>query len=167
MSEKHFSESVKLKLQNHFEFIPEIKGSHFSGNRFKLDYLIIPKNRTGWKNQSIVFGLEFKDLKKIDGDTKNYTKWLGQCIDYSNTNWDNYGFINILTCPGIRDSNFMKSVDQTFLLVRILGQLGIGELKQIDNYGWTLTLNDHRIWSEKKGVECGEKWDLQRKFGSR
>jgi len=166
--EKDFKTEIQNKLKDHFDFFPEIKGTHFSGKRLSIDHIIIPKNNTEWKNKNIVFGLEYKDVGRIDGDTTNFTSWLAQCVDYANTNWDEYGYIYILTCPGIRSSEFMQAVDSDWMLARVMGHLGIGELKIIKNYGLTITLQDsHRIWSENKGVESGKKWNLERKFGSR
>jgi len=54
------------------------------------------------------------------------------------------------------------------MLARVMGHLGIGELKVVKNYGWSITLQDsQRMWSEFKGVESVKTWNLERKFGSR
>jgi hypothetical protein len=166
--EKHFKTEIITKLKSHFDFYPEVKGTHFSGKRLSLDHIIIPKNCPEWRNKNIVFGLEYKDVERIDGDTTNFTRWLGQCVDYANTKWDNYGYIYILTCPGIRTTEFIQKIDSNWMLARVMGHLGIGELKVLKNYGWSITLHDsHRLWSEIKGVESGKTWNLKRKFGSR
>lgn len=166
--EKHFKNQIITKLKDHFDFYPEIKGTHFSGKRLSIDHIIIPKNCSGWKNKNIVFGVEYKDVERIDGNTTNFTSWLGQCVDYANTKWDNYGYIYILICPGIRITKFIQGIDSYWMLSRVMGHLGIGELKEVKNYGWSITLQDSdRLWSEIKGVESGKTWNLERKFGSR
>lgn len=148
-----------------------MQGQHFTGKHLKIDFIIKPKVTAGWKNANICFGVEFKDMARLDqsGDTKNFSKWLAQCVDYSNTAWSGHGYIYILTCPGILTSSFMQAAYGKTLLARFLAQLGIGELKYSKYYGWTIYLfGDCRLWSEKIGVESnGQRWDLIRKFGSR
>ena len=166
--EKDFKREVILSLSDHFHLFPEVKGTHFTGKRFSLDHVIKPKNNIAWKTKDIAFGIEYKDLDRIDGDTKNFTSWIAQCNDYANTNWDNFGYIYVLTCPGIDSRDFMKSIDKDKMLNKLMSQLGIGELKKLSNYGWSIVMQDtHRMWSEKKGIESGKHWNLKRKFGSR
>jgi hypothetical protein len=100
MSEKDIEMLVSEELAAHFEFLPKVKGTHFSQKILEIDYIIKPKNTSGWKNPDIVFGLEFKDMIRLDqkGDTTDFTKWIAQCVDYSNTYWDGFGYINVLTC---------------------------------------------------------------------
>ena len=93
--EKHFKTEIIVKLKDHFDFHPEIKGTHFTGKRLSIDHIIIPKSCSEWKNKNIVFGLEYKNVERINGDTTKFTSWLGQCVDYANTKWDNYGYIYI------------------------------------------------------------------------
>jgi len=160
------------QLSEDFTFDRHVKGKHFSGKQLQIDYVIKPKNILKWKNKNIRFGLEFKDMPNLDqkGDTTDFTKWFAQCVDYSNTNWDNYGYIFILTCPGITSSKFVQAVDSEWMLKRIMGHLGIGELTFLKNYGWSIILHDekHRLWSQKNGVETGGKiWNLKRSFGRR
>lgn len=170
MSEKDIEKNVSEVLAKYFEFIPKVKGKHFSGKQLVIDYIIRPIDTSLWKNRNIVFGLEFKDLTRLDkkGDTTDFTKWIAQCVDYSNTCWDGFGYINILTCPGISTSTFMDAAYSSRFLLKILGHLGVGELKNTSNYGWAIFLHEqHRIWSEKEGVSSGKIWNLARKFGSR
>lgn len=108
MNEKQLKENVVQELRENFYFYPEVKGTHFSGKRLALDYVMKPKDTTEWKNKNIVFGVEFKDVPALDkkGDTSNFTKWIAQCVDYSHTVWDDFGYLFILTCPGITTSTF-------------------------------------------------------------
>lgn len=166
--EKDYKNEVFTSLSPYFDFFPEVKGTHFSGKKLYLDHIIKPKSNLHWKNKDVVFGVEYKDTVRIDGNTTNFTSWLAQCVDYANTYWDNYGYIYILTCPAIRSTEFIQAVDKDWMLARVMSHLGIGELKIIPNYGWSITLQDsHRIWSIKNGVEYGKHWALERKFGSR
>lgn len=170
MSEKDIERIVSDSLSKYFEFIPKVKGKHFSGKRLEIDFVIKPIDTSLWKNQDIVFGLEFKDLDRFDkkGDTTDFTKWIAQCVDYSNTYWDDFGYIHILTCPGISTSTFMDAAYSSTLVLKLLGHLGVGELKNTPNYGWAIFLHEqHRMWSEKEGVSSGKIWNLTRKFGSR
>lgn len=171
MNEKSLVSEIVEQLSNDFLFEKQVSGKHFSGQQFKIDYIIKPLITNGWKNPQVCFGLEFKDLPNLDqkGDTKDFSKWLAQCVDYSNTYWNNYGYIYILTCPGITTSRFLQQVDASWMLTRIMAHLGIGELKFSNPYGWTITLSgQHRLWSQKNGVEmAGKSWNLQRCFGSR
>lgn len=172
MDEKGVISDIKKQLENDFTFERHVKGKHFSGKELQIDFIIKPKDLSIWKNKSICFGLEFKDMPNLDqkGDTTDFTKWFAQCVDYSNTNWNNYGYIFILTCPGITSSKFVQAVDSSWMLKRIMGHLGIGELVFLKNYGWSIILHDekHRLWSQKNGVETGGKtWNLTRIFGTR
>lgn len=170
MSEKSFVAETSKVLSNHFTFFHRVKGNHFSGKKLEIDCVIKPKQTDGWKNIDIAFGLEFKDMSRLDGiaDTKEFSKWIAQCVDYSNTDWEGFGYIHILTCPGISSSNFINSAYGIPLFLRVLGHFGIGELKETTLYGWSILLHEqHRIWSEKEGVSGGKLWNLKRKFGSR
>jgi len=134
MSEKEIEISVINQLTTHFDFIPKVKGRHFSGKQLVIDYIIKPRRPEKWKNKNIVFGLEFKDINRLDNieDTTDFTKWIAQCVDYSHTSWDDFGYIYILTCPGVSSSAFIKNAYGETIISKILGHLGIGELKRTD-----------------------------------
>lgn len=167
MNEEAFKQTVFEKLKQHFNIAHEVNGKHFSGNNMRIDAIATPKENNLWKNHSVALGIEFKDDERLRGDTTNYTGWLAQCIDYSNTKWDRFGYIYIFTCPGLSDS-LSKHIGQFDLLPHIMGHLGIGELKFDERYGLTFFLQgQHRIWSQVRGVEMGKSWDMKRKFGSR
>lgn len=167
--EQDFIDGMVSRLSPYFEFFPQAWGTHFSGKRLRIDHIIRPKDTSLWKNKDVVFGVEYKDVGQIDGDTKNFTKWFAQCVDYANTKWDDYGYIYILTCPGLRSTGFIQVVDSHWMLARIMGRLGVGEIKNMgDRYGWAITLqNSNRVWSQKQGVEAGKRLLLERKFGNR
>lgn len=171
MSEKDIKLQVIHSLKDNFIFFPEVKGTHFTNKRLAIDYVIKPTDTLGWKNKNVAFGLEFKDVPSLDkkGDTNDFTKWIAQCVDYSHTYWDDFGYLYVLTCPGISTSKFVNAADKDRITARIVGHLGIGELRLNPHHGWTIYLQEqHRIWSEKGGVTSeGKKWSLERKFGSR
>lgn len=169
MSEVKFKQEIIKELSSDFDFISEVKGKHFSGKTFYIDHIIIPKDKSLWMNKNIAFGIEYKDVDRLGESTTKFTGWLGQSVDYANTDWDGYGYLYVLTCPGIRSTDFVKEVDKDFMLTRIMSEFGVGELKYLNNYGWSIVLKDkHRLWSQKNGVEtCGKNWSLKRKFGSR
>ncbi len=105
MSEAALSNLYLTDLEPHFYIEREITGSHFSGKRLRLDAVLKPKAASMWKREDVAFGIEFKDTDRFakSYDTKNLTQWLAQCIDYANTNWDNFGYLYIFCCPSLVD----------------------------------------------------------------
>jgi hypothetical protein len=88
-------------------------------------------------------------------------------VDYTHTDWDSYGRLTMFTCPAVSAAFTGPGAwgdGAGRLMVRVLGQLGVGELGQT-GYGWTLRLNGGNHWSERYGVH--RKWSLVRKVGSR
>lgn len=169
MSEIDFETVVLSILEQHFVVQRRVAGTHFTGKRFILDAVIVPRQPHSWKNRSVAFGVEFKDVVRLRGDTRNFTKWLAQCADYTNTNWDNYGYVFVFACPSIVDNIPTASDNEVArILNAVMGQLGIGELREDARYGWSLFLHGHhRLWSERKGVEEGRRYWLKRSFGNR
>ena len=80
MDEKAVIMDIKKQLENDFTFERHVKGNHFSGKELQIDFIIKPKDLALWKNKSICFGLEFKDMPNLDqkGDTTDFTKWFAQ-----------------------------------------------------------------------------------------
>ena len=170
MSEETVKRPYLNKLQRDFIVEEEVKGIHFTGKQFRLDAVVRPKDSTLWNNKDIALGIEFKDTVRFTGnyDTKNLTKWLSQCVDYSNTKWGKYGHIFIFTCPELVGNVPPGVINNPMFIQNFMSQLGIGELKQLKTFGLSFVLNSHhRIWSETKGVEAGQRFSLIRKFGSR
>lgn len=168
MSEDSLRDEYLEILDKDFLCEKEVLGTHFSGKRMRIDAVIKPREPELWKNQDVAFGIEFKDDFMLDRtfDTVNFTKWLAQCMDYSHTEFDGYGYIFIFVCPELV-SRVALGREHHFL-VNLMSQLGIGELKEHKRHGLSLMLSqDHRMWSEKKGVESGKRWKLERKFGRR
>lgn len=163
--EKNFSTNILNQLATDFYIVEQVYGTHFSGARLRIDAILKPKDISKWKNQNVCFGIEFKLAEKLK-DTKDKTLWIKQCIDYANTNWDNYGYIYVFSCPSIFDKLEYSVQDKGWLWNRILSNLGVGRLDNHNYHGLTFFLQDsHRIWSEKGGVASGKKWTLKRKFG--
>lgn len=166
--EKDFQNNVLQVLAEFFVIDTQVSGTHFSGKRMKIDAVLKPRQLLEWKNPSVAFGIEFKSPNKLKSTTDK-THWLTQCVDYANTNWNDYGYIHIFSCPAIFDTLLHTNLPESqWLLNRLLSNMGIGELKQHSSYGWCFYLqNSHLIWSEKRGVVAGKTWTLQRTFGSR
>lgn len=170
MSEATYKARVLSILEPQFEIYEEIPGVHFSGEPMRLDAIVQPKACSDWKRLSVALGIEFKNGDRNMSDMRDYTSWLAQCVDYAHTDWMGFGYIYIFTCPGITDGQHIKNTGDTttWTLARVMGHLGIGELRFDEMYGLTFSLQgQHRIWSQAKGVEEGSRWTLQRKFGSR
>lgn len=163
--EKFFSSGVLETLSPHFFIQREVRGTHFSNKRLRIDAVLKPKDISLWKNPDTCFGVEFKLEEKLYG-TKEKTAWISQCIDYANTKWDDFGYMYIFSCPSIFDKLRYTVGDEGWLWNRILSQQGVGRLDKVPNYGWTFFLQDQdRIWSESDGVVCGKRNNMKRKFG--
>lgn len=168
MSEKDIETWVLDALEPHFVIERRVPGFHFSGKRLIIDAVVVPRATQRWKNQNAALGIEFKDIARLRGDTRNFTTWLSQCVDYSHTNWSGYGYLFIFACPSlVRDiPSGAPREDVDRILYAIMGQLGIGELRYSSYYGWHFVLHGHhRIWSEELGVEDGGRYWLKRRFG--
>jgi len=160
--EKQIVDYWVKRLSKHFYIEQEVTGKHFSGKNLRIDAIIRPKDTTNWANKDIAFGVEFKDIEffKSDFDTKNYTKWMKQCVDYANTYFEGYGYLYILICPSRTPEKYSFSL-------HLLSQLGVGQIVDSEYLGVTIMLNQtHKIWSEKNGVMEGKRWKLERKFGN-
>ena len=170
MSENDVRNHYLRQLEDHFIIETEIPGKHFSGKTLKIDAVVRPRDTNSWKNPAVALGIEFKDSNRYSEnyDTKDFTKWLAQCVDYSNTNWVDYGYIYIFTCPSLIEGVAPGVIGEPMFVENFMGQIGIGELKNISNYGVSFVLHGHhRIWSVNAGVEFGKHYSLKRKFGSR
>ncbi|MFT7671013.1 MAG: hypothetical protein ACI8X5_003728 [Planctomycetota bacterium] len=170
MSEAAFERDILERLEPHFEIHPKVEGRHFSGKHLKIDAVVVPRDRTGWKNQNVALGIEFKDVVRLKGNTTNFTRWLAQCADYGNTTWRDFGFLYVFACPSLVEQLPGKSGPDSaaWIVPRIMGHLGIGELRVLDRYGLSFLLQDNqRLWSEQEGIKDGARYLLKRKFGSR
>jgi len=170
MSEKDIKASYLGKLAEDFNIENEVDGQHFTGKTFRLDAVARPKDSRLWKNPDVALGIEFKDTDRFSRnyDTRDFTKWMAQCVDYSNTRWGDYAYIYIFTCPSLVGGVASGVIGEPMFIENLMGQLGIGELKELPRYGLSFVLHGHhRIWSAKAGVESGKNYSLKRKFGSR
>jgi hypothetical protein len=89
-----------------------------------------------------------------------------QAVDYTHTSWDGYGQLMIFTCPPLSTAfteNNAYGAGAGQLMVRLLGQLGVGEPGQT-GYGWTLRLNGDNLWYEHRGTH--RNWSLVPKVSS-
>ncbi len=167
-NEKTLAQQYLNELEPHFHIAREVQGRHFSGKRLRVDAVLRPKVTAEWKCQDVAFAIEFKDTERFrqqSFDTKDYTKWLAQCVDYANTEWENFGYLYVFSCPSLIDG--ANIADEMFVR-NFMGQLGIGEIKNLKNYGLSILLHGHhRIWSASQGVEFGKHYTLKKQFGSR
>lgn len=155
------------ELDPHFTAEREIWGTHCTGAGLRLDAVLRPRDPSGWFDQAPAFGVEFKNAYAGDLDPRRFTSWTAQAVDYTHTNRDGFGRLAIFCCPAF-SARFIGegtwSDGAGWLMVRVLGQLGVGELGQTA-YGWTLRINGGNLWSERYGVH--RKWSLVQKVGSR
>ncbi len=171
MSEDTIVRTALARLETDFHIQSKPKGDHFSGKELEIDAILRPKDLSEWKNKNVAMGIEFKDHIKFatNFDTKDYTKWLAQCVDYSHTYWRGYGYIYVFAFDGL-----VKQLTGTvyqgveLFLPHMMAHLGIGEVKPLPYHGLTFLLNgSHRVWSEIGGVADGKRMKLKREFGSR
>jgi hypothetical protein len=94
---------------------------------------------------------------------RDRSHWLRQCVDYSYTRWQGYGYRCVLTFPSAFGP-FDKSGKQEER--HLLGALGVGELIHDRWNGWSIYLSGHRIWSAKSGVSDGKNWTCKKRFGA-
>lgn len=170
MTEIAIKNNYLPNLERNFHVYHEVHGKHFSGKKLKLDAILRPKDSHLWKNPDVALGIEFKDTIRFSNnyDTKDFTKWLAQCLDYSNTSWNGFGYIYIFACPSLVDGVAEQVIGNPMFITNFMGQLGIGELKEMAYYGLSFVLHGHhRIWSSMSGVEYGKHYTLTRRFGSR
>lgn len=158
------TDTLRSVLGRTFRIQEQVYGRHFSTPRRKrIDMVIYPLDTSDWSNKQVAFGVEVKrDDFHCETGTGDYCRHFGQSVDYANTEWDGFGYLNILTYPSfipqrISDPEFYR---------RIAGRLGVGELC-FTEYGLTAFLNGHNIWCQSLGVVEGKTWGLKRKFGSR
>lgn len=141
-------------------------------------------NGNGWNEDEwlsrlrIPFGVEFKLLKGGGGPAANsagvepytgigkVTKWAAQAVDYANGVFDlgrmGHRRLKVFACPGwpawVPD-------ESRWVFDRVLGQLGVGELRQSDwNGEWEISLSGSLVWRETEGPY---NWPMEHKAGSR
>lgn len=186
--EADFVQEVCSALTPHFQLHREVVGTHPTGRRLRIDAIAVPHDPEGWSRNDIALGIEFKAPSDRDDqrrDRKGNAKIICQCIDYTLTNWDGFGYLPIFFSPGFAESRavqdrafdfFADAKDYNegfrhgigFMMQAILGQSNAGELVHSDHLGWAFLINGHhRIWSEKYGIGEGSRNKLLRSIGSR
>lgn len=170
-TEESLKRNVLDSLDAHFNIWEEVWGTHWSGRRIRIDAIVSPKDDSAWKTKSPKLGIEFKNYSKFDVtiSIKDYTKWWAQCVDYSETNFDGHGYLHVFPYNGFYHyESSTRRTDELLIAKRIMGRLGVGELRKVHRKGLCFLLQDSRVWSEEQGVEVGKTWSMCReKFGSR
>jgi hypothetical protein len=165
-SEQDLADRVLAELSEWFHIDREVAGSHYRGRRLRLDAVLRPHDPSLWKDDDPFFGVEFKlcGTQKFQ-DTKDFTSWSAQAVDYTHVDWDGYGYMKVFMCPSA--SRYFS--DRTAAVMsRLLWQLGVGELAHLVGEGWTLLAQgDHALWSQRRGVFEAKRWSLLPKAGSR
>lgn len=159
-SEAELASATLAVLERHFAIEREVEGIHCSGQLLRLDAVLRPQDRTGWRDASPAFGVEFKNPARLDS-MRDFTSWAAQSVDYTHTQWHGYGRLTIFTCPPISARLDEAGARWT---ARFLGQMNVGELGWT-LHGWALQVCGEAIWSQRKGVH--RRWSLIPKVGSR
>jgi hypothetical protein len=151
------------ELAESFHIEREIRGSHCSGRKLRIDAVLRPIDASNWKDAEPAFGLEFKVPDQET--TRDFTAWMAQAVDYTHTYWHGYGRLKVFMCP----SPFVGLHDREMpgLVCRLLGQLGVGDLCQLPHRGWSLLLHDEVLWCQKDGPVKAKYWSVRSRVGHR
>jgi hypothetical protein len=166
--ERAVANRVLERLSKHFFIHREAQGTHWSGRRLRIDAIIQPRDRSGWKDEYPRLGVEFKNYHAFNPsiDWKDYTKWWSQCHDYAETDFDGHGYVPIFSYNGFAHyAGRAGNPGNAAFAVRFWGRLGVGEI-QPDDLLFVMN-GTNKIWSERRGVIDGARISMQRKFGSR
>lgn len=173
-AEQELVDHVIEELGGVFEFRREVWGTHCSGRRMRIDAVAIPRDASLWKDSDPAFGLEFKLAGARDfEDTRDFTAWAAQTVDYTHVRWEGFGSLRIFACPSpVRyfpgGDHASPLQDPTFVMSRFLWHLGVGELALLEREGWALLgQGDHVLWSQRRGVHEAARWSLSPQLGSR
>lgn len=172
MTEEEFRYFVEQDIAQFFHIEREVWGTHLTGIKLRIDAIIRPKDTADWANKNIAFGVEFKSpsMLKTLGSQLAFSK---QCIDYSHTNFQGYGFIPILMFPKLTtDSYITERCAQGYR--HIFNQFLVGEMDYYEHYATEykkkvlcIKMADaHCIWADGKVYE-GNRNKLIQKFGSK
>jgi len=175
ISEADYKRSILQLASKYFHVQKECYGKFFC-NKCRVDAIIKPLDVSQWANKEIAFAVEFKhfsDSPNGSGDNDKslnyYSKQFKQIIDYSYTEWNNYGRLPVLICPPL--FNNIKYHGRTSrgmqLIKNCMGQCNVGELVVHSKNGLSIYFNSHhRIWSERWGVSVGKTQQFRIKTGS-
>jgi len=180
--EEEYANDFFNRISNYFHVKREVWGTHWSGKKVRIDGLIKPKDNSGWKNKNIIFGVEVKYPSQLDsyGD---FSQYISQAIDYSQTTWGDRGYLSILLKPPVYDTftkrhdRFLETSRVSFWLEGFLNSLlckfNIGEINENKYYGLEFKRGNSPIWREhnyeqnKKNLVCqlGRDSFINTKFG--
>jgi hypothetical protein len=172
LTEEEFRYFVEQDIEKYFHIDREVWGTHLSGAKLRIDAVIRPKDTSEWANKDISFGVEFKSpsMLKTLGSQLAFSK---QCIDYTFTKFQNYGFLPILMFPKLTvDAFITERCAQGYR--HIFNQYLVGEMDYYEHYcteykNKVLCIkmaDTHCIWANGIVYE-GKRNKLIPKFGSK
>ncbi|AXV09803.1 hypothetical protein DVS28_b0033 (plasmid) [Euzebya pacifica] len=148
-------------LARDFHVQREVRGVLPDGGGVAVDAVIQPKDPTGWTDTAPALAVEAKALIGRPTGLKDPVKWLAQMVDYTWADFEGFGRLPVLAAPGP-----VLTGDRDHQPTRhLLGRLWVGELVPFVNDGWTVLMQDHRVWSEAKGPR--KTWSVKPRAGSR
>ncbi|MEH0938324.1 hypothetical protein [Micromonospora psammae] len=169
-SERELSAWALGELAQWFTIAREVPGRHCGGRTVRIDAVLRPRDRNLWHDPDIAFGVEFKLACRHSWDTREYTAWAAQMVDYTHVDWAGYGRLPILACPSLVEpfSTGEGGIGRAQLLAHLLGQFRVGELTRTEQEGWSILMHDtHVMWSQARGVREGRRWGLRPPVGNR
>jgi hypothetical protein len=174
MTENEVIADFKPLIAPHFKIYEEVEGSSIiSGVNKRIDMVLESREIPKGLIRPMFFGVEFKaDQMESMND---YTSWLRQAIGYTQCVWGRKKMrLPILVAPFIdRDYCGIEGETQSFILSRIAGQFGIGELgKEVHYLGTPIEMTMMKIkfsgtsmWNTESGWNTSlVKMDFKKRY---
>ena len=159
--ERDLQDWMFTDLARDFNVQREVWGTLPDGSRVAVDAVIRPTDPTGWTDSAPALAVEAKALIGRPTGLKDPIKWLAQVVDYTWADFEGFGRLTVLAAPGP-----VLTGDRDHQPTRhLLGRLWVGDLTPFVNDGWTILMQDHRVWSEAKGPR--KNWSVKPRAGSR
>jgi hypothetical protein len=163
-TEKKLADFMHHQLGEWFIVEPEVTGVMPGGKKVRVDTVLHAKEPWG-EHHPIRFAVEFKNLTDKSWGDRRYMKWYAQAIDYSYTEWGDYGRLPILMCP----QPYFEDPVTNFNLNHLAGHFLVGGIRLREYHGWEITMHGHHaLWRSNEGpTGIGKKWGLVQKEGNR
>ncbi len=169
LCEKTLQKVLVARLTPYFTVSEEVKGTHISGKRLRIDMVLKPQG-PGWANPNVSFGVELK------ARYCNHADLLAQCIDYNYTTWEGHSDMIILGWGLFKGKQYTLANYKDWSAIRdVAWRFNVGSIYEDSHCGITLESGmSTPIWREKSWenpaapqlVE-GRRMLFKRKVGSR
>lgn len=166
LEEKKLQQLFLERLSIHFDIETEVSGIHQSGGTVRIDAVLKSShNHIFFSKHNFPLpkhiGIEFKNPMNIGKSTgRNYYDVFAQCVDYSQTNFKDYGNLIVLSCPLFRTPALSS-------LILYLKEFNVGYIT-ISGNSIVFKWGEMTIWQEGVGfTEAAFKNKFITKIGTR